>query len=64
MSLEEYDHFLCPYCGQPNGLAVDLSGGSSQKFVVDCEVCCAPVAVHIRIRNGEIATLDIKKENE
>ena len=63
MNLEQDEHFLCPYCGVANALLIDLTGGTIQEFVVDCEVCCAPIAVRLRIRGGNV-TIDIKKENE
>ena len=64
MSLEHYEDFMCPYCGQSNALAVDLTGGSEQRLVVDCEVCCAPIAIRIKVRGGDIAGIDVRKENE
>jgi len=38
----------CPYCGESLDLWVDETGGSSQKYVEDCQVCCQPwrVSVH------------------
>ena len=50
MSLEQNENFLCPYCGETNELLVDVSGGPHQEFVVDCEVCCAPIVVRLQIR--------------
>ncbi len=64
MSLEQYEQFCCPYCGQANELLVDVTGGSSQEFVVDCEVCCAPITVHLKVRGDEVVALDVRKENE
>ena len=64
MSLEEFEDFLCPYCGQTNPLSIDLTGGSHQRFVVDCEVCCAPIAVIVHIRGGAIISVDTRRENE
>ena len=64
MSLEEFEEFSCPYCGEINTLAIDVTGGSSQEFVVDCEVCCAPIAIRVRIAGGEILSIDVHAENE
>ena len=64
MSIEEFEDFLCPYCGESNQLVVDLSGGSHQEFVVDCEVCCAPIVVRLEARGGEILSVDVRRENE
>ena len=37
----------CPYCGEPLELYVDPSGGSTQKYVEDCAVCCQPMEVMV-----------------
>ena len=63
MPLEDFPDFLCPYCGQPNTLAVDLTGGARQDFVVDCEICCAPIAVRVTLSHGEILSIDTEREN-
>lgn len=38
----------CPYCGEPNEIAVDPGSGERQAYVEDCQVCCQPwqVIVH------------------
>ena len=64
MSLEQYADFLCPYCGQSNDLLVDITGGVSQEFVVDCQVCCAPIVLRVRVRGEEILAIEARKENE
>ena len=62
MPIEEFENFSCPYCGESNSLLVDVSGGANQSFVVDCEVCCSPILVRLRIR-GEMVTIDVQREN-
>ena len=37
----------CPYCGEPLDLWVDETGGSSQTYVEDCQVCCRPWRVTV-----------------
>ena len=64
MSLEKYENFYCPYCGQENSLSVDISGGSHQEFVVDCEICCAPITIHVTIRGEEVIAVNVRAENE
>jgi Cysteine-rich CPXCG len=64
MPLEQFENFPCPYCGENNELLVDVSGGPNQEFVVDCEVCCAPVLVRLKIRGETVVSLDAEKENE
>jgi hypothetical protein len=48
----------CPHCGESFGLVLDVSEGSAE-FVVDCEVCCWPMTVMVRITDGEIEGLDV-----
>ena len=64
MSLEQSEDFLCPYCGQNNGLLVDITGGVFQELVVDCQVCCAPIVLRVRMRGEEILAIEARKENE
>ena len=40
--MTEFLPVSCPYCGEPAELAVDPDGGSRQRFVQDCPVCCQP----------------------
>lgn len=39
----------CPYCWETFSILVDASEGEDQTFVYDCEVCCRPIDVHVRI---------------
>jgi hypothetical protein len=34
--------FHCAYCFEPNSIFVDPSGGETQQYVEDCQVCCQP----------------------
>jgi hypothetical protein len=34
--------FLCAFCFQKNSVFVDPSGGETQRYVEDCQVCCQP----------------------
>ena len=53
----------CPYCGESSEVLVDLAGGAVQEYVQDCEVCCRPWLVRVRV-DGEgyssvsVTTLD------
>lgn len=51
----------CPHCGESFSLALDVSEGSAE-FTVDCEVCCRPMKVTVRITDGEIEGLDVTEE--
>jgi hypothetical protein len=39
----------CPYCGESLEVWVDVTGGSSQKYVEDCQVCCQPMEVFVSV---------------
>ena len=47
-SIDDVYDVECPYCGAPNEITIDASGGASQSYVEDCQVCCRPwrVVVH------------------
>jgi hypothetical protein len=64
MSLEQFEKFCCPYCGEVNDLLVDPSVGGHQEFVVDCEICCAPIVIRLQIQGRDITSLEAHKENE
>ena len=49
--------FECPYCGEPITMLVDLSV-PDQEYVEDCEVCCNPVGVRVRVRGGAVVRFD------
>ena len=53
----------CPYCGEPNEIAVDPGSGEQQEYIEDCQVCCQPwqVIVHYGPEGDvdvTVATLD------
>ena len=39
----------CPWCGEIVELLIDPSGGDSQDYVEDCEVCCRPWHVSVAL---------------
>ncbi len=41
--------YVCDSCGEEIVLPIDLSAGSSQKYVEDFPVCCRPNVVHVEI---------------
>jgi len=46
-SLESAAEAACPYCGERITIPLDPSGGRSQVYVEDCQVCCQPCHVHV-----------------
>jgi transposase-like protein len=49
----------CPYCGAPNEIAIDPSGGLRQDYVEDCQVCCQPWNVRVRYRRDGTADVQV-----
>jgi len=52
----------CPYCGEPNEIFVDPSGGRVQRYVEDCQVCCQPWEVTATI--GETLEVQLRTESD
>ena len=63
MSYGSENNFQCPYCGKSNLLSLDIGDGNQYEMVTDCEVCCRPIVVHVRINDDEIE-IDARAENE
>ncbi len=40
--LTEPAAYQCSACGEINHTSVDLSQGSHQRYIEDCQVCCRP----------------------
>ncbi|HIK19046.1 MAG TPA: CPXCG motif-containing cysteine-rich protein [Leptolyngbyaceae cyanobacterium M33_DOE_097] len=55
--------FYCAYCGEENTTFVDLSAGSYQSYVEDCQVCCRPNILYIQV-DEETLDIDIQTEYE
>jgi uncharacterized Zn finger protein len=47
----------CPFCGEPGEIDVEVGDDDGeQEFVQDCEVCCHPWSVRVRVdRDGEVS---------
>ncbi|MEB3826556.1 CPXCG motif-containing cysteine-rich protein [Phormidium sp. CCY1219] len=53
--------YCCAYCGEPNVTFIDLSAGTQQSYVEDCQVCCQPNLLFIYLDED---TLDIQIHSE
>jgi hypothetical protein len=51
----------CPYCGEGLALWVDQTGGTSQKYVEDCQVCCQPMEVFVRVEDEEECSVSVQR---
>jgi hypothetical protein len=51
--------FMCAYCLQSNTITVDVTEGTRQEYIEDCQVCCRPNVLHIVVDEElEFATVD------
>ena len=50
---------VCPYCGSVVETTVDPTGGGVQEYVEDCEVCCRPWSVTVRVGPDGDASVDV-----
>ncbi|MDJ0696419.1 CPXCG motif-containing cysteine-rich protein [Mastigocoleus sp. MO_188.B34] len=55
--------YYCAYCGETNLTFVDLTGGYQQSYVEDCQVCCRPNVLFLRI-DEETLNIEIDTEYE
>jgi hypothetical protein len=53
--------YICAYCGEAIATFVDISAGSQQSYVEDCQVCCQPNVLYVRI---DEETLEIEIDSE
>ncbi len=54
--LEQF--FNCPHCGQNISMLFDLSV-QEQRYIEDCEVCCAPIEIGYSAFDGELINFTI-----
>ena len=53
MSLLDSQLIGCPYCGEQIEILIDASAGD-QDYIEDCQVCCRPINLSVRIdRDGD-----------
>jgi hypothetical protein len=55
--------FQCSYCGEWNVTEVDESAGGWQRYVEDCQVCCQPNVLIVRLDRQE-QTFTVRAERE
>ena len=55
--------YTCAYCGETSTTFVDLSAGSNQRYVEDCQVCCRPNILYITV-DEDTLTVEIQTEYE
>lgn len=53
--------YICAYCGEENLTFVDLSAGWQQSYVEDCQVCCRPNVLFVRV---DEETLEVEIDSQ
>lgn len=59
--METTADYYCAYCGEVNTTFVDMSAGSYQSYIEDCQVCCRPNLLYVSI---DPDSLDISIESD
>ncbi|GBF81282.1 CPXCG motif-containing cysteine-rich protein [Aphanothece sacrum] len=59
--METTADYYCAYCGEVNTTFVDISAGSYQSYIEDCQICCRPNLLYISI---DPDSLDISIESD
>jgi hypothetical protein len=55
---------ICPWCGEEVEIALDPGGGPDQEYVEDCEVCCQPWLVRVRLDASGEAEVWVERSGE
>ena len=56
--MNDFVDIICPSCGEAFQISIEPSDGDTE-FVVDCEVCCRPMTVSIRAKEGIVENVDV-----
>lgn len=49
----------CPYCGEPNEIALDPGSGEDQEYIEDCQVCCRPWLMYVKYGRDGAAEVEV-----
>ncbi len=59
--LGEFVVVQCPYCAESYETPIDLTSGSST-FIEDCQVCCQPIELEVRLgEDGAVESLGVRR---
>ncbi|MEL6940385.1 MAG: CPXCG motif-containing cysteine-rich protein [Cyanobacteria bacterium J06598_1] len=53
--------YACAFCGETSTTFVDLSAGSTQSYIEDCQVCCRPNILYVSVDED---TLDVSIQTD
>ncbi len=64
MPLESDVSYTCPACFEDNAVGIDPGGGSKQRLIEDCPVCCRPIVFTVaRERSGDFVLVSAEPES-
>lgn len=55
--------FRCPYCGERISVLVDHSE-PDQDYIEDCEVCCRPISIMVRVEDDDRVRLVARRGDD
>jgi hypothetical protein len=61
--MEITGEYYCAYCGEPNLTFIDISAGTYQSYVEDCQICCRPNVLAIQV-DEDTMEIEIASEYE
>jgi len=61
--MQEEQSFMCPNCGAPISMMLDLSV-RGQEYIEDCEVCCTPLTIAYSVEDGEVAAFSASRADD
>lgn len=53
----------CPYCGERISVLVDHSE-EQQDYIEDCEVCCRPIMLMVRVEADDSVRLVVRRSDD
>ncbi len=60
VSIDQSITVRCPYCREKFETAIDISAGT-QSYVEDCQICCSPIEITLKIELGELIEYDVQR---
>lgn len=63
MNLLQESLISCPYCGEAITILVDNSI-EEQQYIEDCQVCCRPMDIRVRVSADGSYQVEARNENE
>ncbi len=53
----------CPYCGETIEVLVDCTV-LRQKYIEDCQVCCKPITISVKVEDDDTPQVEARQEDE